>query len=125
DPLHGREEGVQHGDDFATAGHATRANRELERVGARAHADRMLRPDVRRELLVERADIRSDGELHAVEDFVDRLAHVVTDRGVLRAKVDERDLLRCYGGHVLIAPSFIRPPSRAWSTQRARSASAM
>src|SRR5881398_493784 len=73
------------------------------------------------ELLVERADIRSDGELHAVEDFVDRLAHVVTDRGVLCAKVDERDLLRCYGGHVLIAPSFIRPPSRARADPRARS----
>ncbi len=54
--------------------------------------------------LSKRLHVRTDGELHALEDLIDRGADLVADRRVLRAQIHERDVLRG-NGHVA-APSF-------------------
>jgi len=107
DRLHGREEGLRDGDDLIAGGDTAGADRELQCVGAGAHADPVLGSDVGGKLLIERPDVGADGELHALEDIVDRLPYLVADGRVLGAQVDEWNLLRC-DSH-LLAPSLSAP----------------
>jgi hypothetical protein len=93
--LHDGERGERGGErrrhDLVSGPRPERAQAEVERVGAVRHRDRVLRAEGPRELALERLALGAEDEPAGVEDARDGGVDLATQRGHVRAEVDEGD----------------------------------
>jgi hypothetical protein len=82
---------VSRADDLRARAYLERVEHENDGVRAVGDADGLADAEIACCLLLERADIRTEHELPALEDAVDRLPHLREERRVLCLDVDERD----------------------------------
>ena len=92
DRLGRRVERERRADHLVARPDLERVQHEHDRVRAVRDADRLAHAEVARRLLLERADVRAEHELPALEHVVDRLLDLREERRVLRLDVDEGDL---------------------------------
>jgi hypothetical protein len=86
-----REEGVRRPEDPVPGVHAEGHQGRQERVRSGGHPDAVPHSDVVRDRLLEGCHLGSQGELLALQDAVDGLAYLLSDRGVLRLEIGRRD----------------------------------
>ncbi len=91
-------------DDFVTSLNAAGAQRENQRLGSRGDTDSVSGAAELRDFRFERGTFASQNKLLRGQDFFDRGANFMADRGVLRGEIELRHRLErgcglCWRGH--------------------------